>query len=155
MGQKKKKVVRVVLDTNILIFALLFHGEMAQVVQWWESGNIIPLISRETFEELREVLSYSKFSLSENQINAILQDWILPYFEVVSVRHPLRTGCRDPNDEKFIECAFFGHANHVVTGDKDLLILGRWRSIEILSWSRFAEMVKKLPSITGCRTILR
>jgi putative PIN family toxin of toxin-antitoxin system len=69
VGKKQKKIVRVVLDTNVLISALLFKGELSKIVRLWQTGKIIPVVSKETFEELRTVLEYPKFSLSGAEIN--------------------------------------------------------------------------------------
>jgi uncharacterized protein len=64
VGKKKEKVRKVVLDTSVLISALLFKGELSKLVELWQKGEIIPVISKDTFQELRSVLEYPKFSLS-------------------------------------------------------------------------------------------
>ena len=56
MGKKPKKIVRMVLDTNILISALLFKGELSRMVELWQTGKIVPILSKETFDELKTVL---------------------------------------------------------------------------------------------------
>ncbi len=68
MGKKPKKIIRVVLDTNVLISALLFKGELSRIVGLWQKGKIVPVISKETFSELKTVLEYPKFSLSGAEI---------------------------------------------------------------------------------------
>jgi len=50
MGEKKKKIRRVVLDTSILISSLLFRGEFSKLVDLWKKGAFIPVISKDTFE---------------------------------------------------------------------------------------------------------
>ena len=78
MGEKKK--LKVVLDTNVLVSALLFKGELSKIVDLWERGRIIPLISHETFDEFKRVIAYPKFSLTANEIRAIIEENILPFF---------------------------------------------------------------------------
>ena len=56
MGKKPKKIIRVVLDTNILISGLLFKWKLSRIVELCQKGKIVPIISKETFEELRTVL---------------------------------------------------------------------------------------------------
>lgn len=141
MGKKTKTLIRVVLDTNILVSALLFKGNVSEIVSWWKEGKIVPLVSKETFDEFVKVLCYPKFSLSEHEIEAILKDEVLPYFEVITIKTQERSGCRDPQDEKFIQCALSGNAQFLVTGDKDLHALIRWKSIKILTWAEFAKKV--------------
>ncbi|MCG2723103.1 MAG: putative toxin-antitoxin system toxin component, PIN family, partial [Thermodesulfovibrionales bacterium] len=104
MGEKKK-IIRVVLDTNILVSSLIFRGMVSKIVDLWETGKIIPVISRETFDEFTKVLSYPKFSLTEEEIKAIIDDNILPFFEVVDITETVDGVCRDTEDDKFISCA--------------------------------------------------
>jgi putative PIN family toxin of toxin-antitoxin system len=137
---KKKAVKRVVLDTNVLISALLFKGEASRIVVLWQKGKINPLISKETFNELRAVLEYPKFSLSRNEIKSIIEDEILPFFEVVEVEENIKGTCRDPDDDKFISCAVSGEADWIVSGDKDLSDLGKYRSVRIIHVSEFLKM---------------
>ena len=140
MGKKPKKIVRVVLDTNVLISALLFRGELSRIVGLWKKGKIVPLISKETFEELRTVLEYPKFSLSRAERESLIEHEILPFFEVVSVSKHVKGACRDPGDDKFLSCALSANADGIVTGDKDLSDLRIYQSIKIMQASNFIKM---------------
>jgi putative PIN family toxin of toxin-antitoxin system len=142
MGKKQKKVKRVVLDTNVLVSALLFTGELARVAGLWRSGEIIPLISKETYDELKAVLAYPKFSLSPGEIQGIIENEILPYFEVVEISQNIRGVSRDPEDDKFIACGICGSADFIVSGDKDLIDLKTYRAIRILRVPDFLRMFK-------------
>jgi len=140
MGKTPKKVRRVVLDTNILVSALLFTGELSKMVDLWRQGKVVPLISRETFEELRAVLEYPKFSLAPDEIQAIIENEILPFFEVVEIRRNVRGVCRDPGDDKFLACALSGSAHFLLSGDKDLIELKKYKSIRIIKASEFLKL---------------
>lgn len=83
MGKKEKKAVRVVLDTNVVISAILFKGELSKLLDFWKSGKISPVLSRGTFGELRQALEYPKFALTKTEIKKILEEEVLPYFSVV------------------------------------------------------------------------
>ena len=137
MGTTPKKVRRVVLDTNVLVSALLFSGEPSKIVDLWREGKIVPLISRETFEELRAVLEYPKFSLAPDEIQSIIENEILPHFEVVVVKENVRGVCRDPGDDMFLACALSGSAHFIVSGDKDLTDLKRYKTVRIVKASEF------------------
>ena len=141
MGEKKKKIRRVVLDTSVLISALLFKGELSRLVVQWQMGVFIPVISKETFEELEAVLGYPKFRLSNEEKRLILREEILPFFEVMEVRDKVTGICRDPADDKFISCAVSAGADFIVTGDKDLMAVRRYRSVKIVSASDFLKMM--------------
>ena len=140
MGKRPKEIVRVVLDTNVLISALLFKGELSRMVRLWQKGRIIPIISKETFDELRAVLEYPKFSLSPAEIKSLIEHEILPFFEVVNVSKHVRGACRDPGDDKFISCAISANAECIVTGDKDLSDLKKHQSVRIIHASNFIKM---------------
>jgi len=140
VGKTPKKIIRVVLDTNVLISALLFRGELSGIVELWQKGKIIPVISKETFDELRAVLEYPKFSLSRAEVKSLIENDILPFFEVVNVRKHIKGACRDPGDDKFISCAIAASADWIVTGDKDLSDLKKYQSIRIIHASDFIKM---------------
>lgn len=142
MGKKKEKVRKVVLDTSVLISALLFKGELSKLVELWQKGKIVPVISRDTFQELRSVLAYPKFSLSQEEINTIIENEILPYFEVVEVTREIKGVCRHPADDKFISCALSASADYIVSGDRDLCDLNRYMSVRIITPSDFFKIVK-------------
>ena len=140
MGKKSKTIRRVVLDTNVLVSALLFKGRLSRIVRLWHEGRIIPIISRETFDELRTVLQYPGFSFSREDIRAIVEEEILPFFEVVQEKRAIQGICRDPDDDKFLSCAVSGRADCIVSGDQDILDLGRYPSIKIIRASEFIKM---------------
>jgi len=140
MGKRPKKIKRVVLDTNVLISALLFKGELSRVVGLWQKGKIIPIISKETFDELRTVLEYPKFSLSRAEIKSLIEHEILPFFEVVNVSKHIKGAWRDPGDDKFISCAISANVDCIVTGDKDLCDLKKYQSVRIIHTSDFIKM---------------
>jgi len=74
---------RLVLDTNVLVSALLFqNGHLAWLRRSWQSRRISPLLCRTTTDELLRVLAYPKFRLDRNEITALLGD-LLPYAETV------------------------------------------------------------------------
>ena len=140
MGKKPKKIIRVVLDTNVLISALLFKGELTRMVGLWQRGKMIPIISKETFDELRTVLEYPKFSLSRAEIKSLIEQEILPFFEVVNVSKHVKGACRDPGDDKFISCALSANADYIVTGDRDLSDLKKYQSVRIIHASDFIKV---------------
>ena len=141
MGEKKKKIRRVVLDTNVLISSLLFRGDVSKLVDLWKKSAFIPVISKETFEELEAVLHYPKFGLSKEERGEMIEEEILPFFEVVEVRQEVKGICRDPADDKFVSCAVSAGADFIVTGDKDLKAVKKHKSVKILSASDFLEMM--------------
>jgi uncharacterized protein len=139
----KKKTLRVVLDTNVLVSALILKGKLSVLVDLWKSGRITPVVSRATFDELRCVLEYSKFSLSKEEIQEMLREEILPFFEVVEATEPVSGVCRDPDDDAFLVCAASGKAAFLVSGDKDLRALGRFGRVRIIAPEQLLAMLEE------------
>lgn len=129
----------VVIDTNVIVSALLFGGKPGKLIQLWKAGQIQPLISKEITEEYLRVLAYPKFNLSENDIGFLLNHEILPYFKAVKIK-PGRwktTIEDDPSDDMFIRCAVSGICKIIISGDRHLLDLKTYGKIRILSVSLF------------------
>jgi len=123
MGKGQRQSVRVVIDTNVLVSALLFGGLPGRLQVLWEQGRPLPLLSRPILNEYLQVLAYPKFSLSEDEISFLLEQHILPFFEVVTVHKGASFVPDDPADDKFIWCAQAGQAECIVSGDTHLLAL--------------------------------
>jgi uncharacterized protein len=127
--------IRVVLDTNIVVSALLFaDSRLSWIRRAWQQGQIRPLVCRETTEELLRVLTYPKFKLTSQERDELLADF-LPYTETVPLP-PAReqhAECRDPNDRIFLELAAAAQETVLVSGDADLLDLRGKASTTILS----------------------
>lgn len=116
---------RVVLDTNVVLSALIFGGGPAAGVRaGWQSGRFVPLASKATAGELARVLRYPKFGLSTAEQEELLADY-LPWVQVVHVPDPAPKvpRCRDPFDLPFLHLAVAGKAHVLVSGDRDLLAL--------------------------------
>jgi len=135
-----EKVIRVVLDTNIVISALLFGGQLERLTDLWKEGKILPLCSKEIIDEYLKVLSYPKFQLTEEEISYLLTREILPWFEVVEVRKGKPYVEADPEDDKFIWCALEGKADFIVSGDKHLLELAN-SPVSIVSVRKFLKLM--------------
>ena len=127
-------IPRLVLDTNVLLSALLFPtGSVSWLRPAWQSETIRPLASRDTTMELIRVLSYPKFQLTLGEQEDLIADYV-PWCETIMVTHPPSVpSCRDPSDRPFLELALKGLADALVTGDGDLPALAPVFAIPILT----------------------
>ena len=139
MVKTTPQVIRVVLDTNVLVSALLFGGVLNRLVAKWKTGDVVPVFSQATFDEFRRVLAYPRFDLTESEIMVLIEDEVLPYFDIVETREDIRGACRDPEDDIFLSCAVAAGVDAVVSGDKDLLDMGSFREIPIISVRDFLK----------------
>jgi putative PIN family toxin of toxin-antitoxin system len=133
---------RVVLDTNVVLSALLFgRGPAALIRVGWQSGRFVPLASTVTAQELMRVLAYPKFRLSAAEQAELLADF-MPWVEVVELPDPPPKvpPCRDPFDLPFLTLSVAGKARALVSGDRDLLTLAGARGVcPILSVDAFCQ----------------
>lgn len=135
--------VRYVFDTNVIISSLLFEGSKPDLAIRYalQNGNI--LFSLELIEEIDEVLSRTKFRKyitdeeREEFLDSFVDRGIL--IEVVDVVKE----CRDPKDDKILELSLSGKADLIISGDKDLLVLTPFRSIQIQSVEQFLQSCHK------------
>jgi putative PIN family toxin of toxin-antitoxin system len=137
MGEVESK--RIVIDTNVVVSALLFGGIPGKLVHLWKSRDIQPLVSKEVIDEYLKVLAYPKVGLSEDEINFILFQEILPYFEAVGIEPGPVIIRDDPSDDRFIRCAEAGNARMIISGDEHLLTLKFYKEIKILTPSQFLD----------------
>ena len=130
---------RLVIDTNVLISRLLWPRSVPGEAVRRAADVATLLVSEATMEELAGVLARSKFdpylSVEERQQFLRLLGRIA---EAVPILHRVQA-CRDPNDDKFLDVAVNGHANLIISGGSDLLDLGSFRGIPILTPAAYLE----------------
>ena len=133
--------MRVVIDTNCLVSALLLSAENLQWLrETWQSGHIVvPLVNRATMDELLRVLQYPKFQLTQQDIEHLLADF-LPWAEVVEIKPtpPKLPKLSDQDDIKFLALAVTAEAEALVSGDKHILaVKGKLKNISVLTLAEF------------------
>jgi len=130
--------LRVVVDTNLVLSALVFGGSTARLRLAWQSDRFVPLASKATIMELIRVLDYPKFKLTKAEQEDLLADY-LPFCDTVLLPEQLPNipECRDPFDTPFLVLALVGNADYLVTGDHDLLCLVDSFSCPIVTVEQF------------------
>lgn len=136
--------LRAVLDTNVVVSAMLFRASVpGQVFLYFaRRGGLI--ISEATKSELIDVIlrpDFDRYLQKEDRVNFIAS--LEQQAQLVTVTHSI-TACRDPKDDKFLELAVSGRATHVVSGDLDLLALHPFRGISIVSPHDFLREARGL-----------
>ena len=134
-GQKTSRTLRVVLDTNVVVSALVFReGRLAWLRAAWSEGRIVPLVCRYTVAELVRVLAYPKFNLDEDEMKGALAHYMEHAEAVDRVKTARRLPvCRDPADRMFLQLAYAARADALVTGDADLLAVAGKSKVAILT----------------------
>lgn len=137
MGKKKEIVLRTVIDTNIFISAVLFSGVASKIVEYWQRGDFVYLLSKPILEEYIKVLSYNKFKLTEKEIKNIVKNALLPFVELVECKTKIDIIQEDPQDNIFIAASLDGNASFIVSGDYHLIKLRQYKHIKIISLADF------------------
>lgn len=134
-------MIRIVLDTNVVISALVFEGEASALVPAWQHRRFILLVSNALLTECIRVLHYPKFHLGPHDIRYLVEHELLPFITPVTVTRIPRVIQTDPSDNQVLACAAAGHADLIVTGDRHLLDLIRYRRIPIIPLADFFKRV--------------
>jgi len=143
--QGTKSAPRVVIDTNLVLSALVFaQGRLSPLRLAWQSAQCQPLLSSVTAAELIRVLAYPKFKLTTADQQELLADY-LPYCTTVRMpaRPPATPDCRDKFDLPFLQLAVVGKADYLVTGDQDLLALAGQFACPIITAEQFMKTLNK------------
>jgi len=139
--------VRLVVDTNILISALLVEASLsAHLIVLWRQGLFDLLTSAEQLDELMRVTRYPK--IRERLTPALAGRLIneLRNIAVLLKNLPTVTVCQDPHDDYLLAMAAAGAADFLVTGDKrDLLGLKLHEGTKIVSVRDFLTLHRRLP----------
>jgi putative PIN family toxin of toxin-antitoxin system len=128
-----------VFDTNILFSATGWRGNPFQCVERARAGGLRVFTCPELMEEPAEKLG-ARLHFSADQVAETLADY-LGFLRVIQIPKALTAVCRDPEDNMVLECALEGHAQYIVSGDKDLLELRAFRGIRIVRAGEFLELL--------------
>jgi len=123
--------MRIILDTNVFISGIFFSGPPSQILKAWEKRRLQIVLSKQILDEYQRVAEdiSSKFPLVD--ISSIIE-LITIYGQFIDTQGVSITICKDPDDDKFIECAIAGKCDIIVSGDRHLLKLADYKGIKIL-----------------------
>lgn len=130
----------VVLDTNIFVSALIRRGSARSLILHLVARNFSLALSEYLIRETEQVLRRAKFSDSK----ILNQLWELVKTDAKFVKiEPLviNSYLRDPKDHPILQTALAAKAEYLITGDKDLLVLKKWRGIEIVTITEFSAII--------------
>ena len=134
------RIDRVVVDTNVLISAVLRpRGAPRAVVEATRAAGGSLLFSDETIEELRTRIQRPKFDrYVSREDRAVYVAQLEAVAEWVSIAGA-KLGCRDLDDDKLLETALMGRASCIVSGDEDLLTMSPFHGIPVVKPADFRD----------------
>ena len=130
---------RVTADTNILVSGLVYRrGKPYDLLRMASDGIINLTVSQHILDEMADVLGRKFYATPEDIAEGTLI--VRDAARVVTPAVHLDVIKDDPTDNRILECAVAAGSDYIVTGDKDLLRLGNYDSIKILTVSDFLNM---------------
>ena len=138
--------LRVVLDTNTLISALVFGGSFRPLVDAIQTGHLVPHVSRPMLDELAAVLSRDKFRSILHRRDLLPADLVRAYADCTVLILPKALPdiviSEDPSDDKFLACALTAHVDFIVSGDHHLTDLISFHAIPIITPAQLLKEVE-------------
>ena len=139
-AEKANRMARVVVDTNVLVSALIKKGKPLELVQRLLDKHTV-VLSSQMLAELADVLSRDKFTITNAQIDLFIS-LQLKKSTVTSVSGNLNVILKDPDDNIVLLTAVNGKADYIISGDKHLLTLRKFEGIEIVTISQMLEILR-------------
>jgi putative PIN family toxin of toxin-antitoxin system len=142
-------MMRIVLDANVLVSAVLSSdGAPARILEAWRAEQFDVVISNAIVEEIDRVLHYPKIirrhRWPEEHLQRFLDD--LAHLAIMTPGElTLAAIANDPPDNRYLECAVEGEAAYIVSGDEDLLLLGIYQGIRIITPRQFLDLLREQP----------
>ena len=140
--------MRVVADTNVVISGLLWGGPPNRIMKWARDGRLEILACESTSEELKRVIQYEKFLQRLTVLNVTPREFFayfmnLTHFvpDVEKIPSVIKA---DRFDNIFLAMAQTHHAHLIISGDRHLLKLKQYRSIEIVTPSEAVQVIENV-----------
>ena len=135
-------MMRVVLDTNVFVSALL-GGKLRAVMDTWRAERFQLIVTDEIVLEYLAVLRRPRLALPPDVVDDILA-YVFHKAEFLTPQQHLHVVETDASDDKFLEAAVAGNADLIVSGDRHLLNLGAYQHIPIITAREFLRRLTQL-----------
>ncbi len=138
-------MIRVVLDTNVVVSGLFWRGESYRIIRLLNAGNLKLVISPRIIAEYLRVVQSDEIleKIGETQRLAVTTSAhkLLLDADVVEPKIRLDVVKADPDDDKFLEAALAGKAKYLISKDKRLLKIGAYEDVRIITPEAFLELL--------------
>lgn len=130
--------MKVVIDTNIFVSSF-FGGNPRKIIDLWKKEKITLCLSKAILDEYVDVLCRIGLK-DEHELEELLALFSRGFNLLFTTKTPkISIVKKDPDDDKFIECAVALKADAVITGDKKILVIKEYMGINIVTPQRFLE----------------
>jgi putative PIN family toxin of toxin-antitoxin system len=138
--------MRLVADTNVVVSAFLWGGTPAKIIKAAREKTIVLYSSPVLIAELEDVLARDKFSERLARVGSSVSEIVGDYRALAQIIVPTSVPrvVRDADDDQVIACALAAAAKIIVSRDNDLLALGVYQGIEILSAAGAVAAIERM-----------
>lgn len=133
---------RAVIDTNVLISAVISDGKPRELLKKGTAKQFAILTSEPILTELSTVLHRPKFKTTQEEIQKIVFA-LIQSSEVISIKSNFNVVKEDPKDNIFVNTAYDGQANFIVTGDNHLLKLKSFEGIGVIKTEDMLRLLEE------------
>ena len=137
-------MIRVTVDTNVLISATFWSGDSEKIIELVEKGEIELVLSVAILREYAEVLQYKEIQDKIRDKNLRIRRSIQKIASISICTYPkekVHAIEEDTDDNRILECAIAGNVDYLITQDKHLLKLAEYQGIKIITPK---ELLKKI-----------
>lgn len=135
---RKRKKVKVIIDTNLWI-SFIISNRFDHLEALLASGKVRLLFSMDLVAEVQETIRKPK--LKKFFTGYAIEEMLItlePYVDFIDAGRSAKI-CRDPEDDFLLDLARDGHADYLLTGDKDILVLRKFGKTKITTFSEFLK----------------
>ena len=129
--------MKIVADINVVISGTFFGGAPRRVVEAIGKKEIKAYATPEIIEEYEEIVE-EMISRKQGNLRKDVLSLFTAKLNLIEAKTKVEV-CRDPDDDKFISCALDAKALYIVSGDKDLLVIGQYEDVQIITAADFCN----------------
>lgn len=126
--------MKIVIDTNVLMSAIFFGGKPESVIRSVIDGKFAAYASQAIIDEYSDTAEY--LDTKTKKVRRTDLSSFFQHIHIIDTSSRIEV-CRDPDDNKFLECAIDCDCLYIVSGDKDLLTIGKYEGVRIVTVSEF------------------
>lgn len=133
--------MKIVIDTNIVISGIFFKGYPRKVIEAIVENKFDAFATTEIVEEYKDIAD-EMITRKQGNLDSDVLNYFISKLNFID-KHSDVNVCRDPDDDKFINCALDSKSLYIVSGDKDLLTLEKYEDIVIITAAQFCKKYLK------------
>ena len=137
--------MRAVIDTNVLLAGLLWHGPPHALLEHVRAGTVSLVSSPALLAELADVIGRAKFDAIFTKTSTSRERSLAQVRQLAELIEPaplLQPVCRDPDDDEVLALALAAKVNLIVSGDNDLLVLGSFEGVPIIGPAEAVRLIE-------------